>query len=99
MSFGRLDRRIDISRGRDIIEAISATAGGRVPENLARNIARGAAEVDLVRSGLEDTMRTAYDQMRQIWYANDSIVDLRTAAYRLGIEKVARAYQQLGVWP
>ena len=42
--------------------------------------------------GLDDTMRSAYQEMRELWHARDDVKDLRTAAFMIAIEKVARFY-------
>ena len=42
-----------------------------------------------MRSGLDDTMRTAYGQMRELWKSRDDVADLRSAAYTISIYKVA----------
>ena len=58
---------------------------------------RGADELELVRSGLDDTMRTAYQSMREVWHGREDCHDLRTAAYLVSIEKVASSYRALGL--
>ncbi|MEM7320815.1 MAG: glutamate dehydrogenase, partial [Pseudomonadota bacterium] len=58
---------------------------------------RGAGELELVRSGLDDTMRIAYQSMRNVWHERDDIEDLRTAAYIVSIEKVAASYRAKGL--
>ncbi|MEM6479647.1 MAG: glutamate dehydrogenase, partial [Pseudomonadota bacterium] len=58
---------------------------------------KGAGELELVRSGLEDTMRQAYNDMAEVWRARSDIPDLRTAAYLVSIEKVAKAYEAKGL--
>jgi len=50
-----------------------------------------------VRSGLDDTMRQAYNQIREIFLERDNVPDLRTAAYVLAIEKIAASYIEMGV--
>ena len=58
----------------------------------------GADELSLVRSGLDDTMRSAYQQMSKVWNERKSEgVDLRTAAYLISIKKVADSYATLGL--
>ena len=64
-----------------------------------QKIARGADEVDLVNSGLHETMITAYHQIREIWKSNPDIPNLRTAAFINAINKVATCYGELGVFP
>jgi glutamate dehydrogenase (NAD(P)+) len=58
---------------------------------------RGADELELVRSGLDDTMRIAYQSMRQVWHGRDDVQDLRTAAYLVAIDRVAKSYQAKGL--
>ncbi|QKQ27997.1 hypothetical protein [Candidatus Reidiella endopervernicosa] len=58
----------------------------------------GASEVDLVRSGLDDTMRLAYQSMREKMLENGRVNDLRTAAYVVALEKVSRSYLDIGVY-
>jgi glutamate dehydrogenase (NAD(P)+) len=58
---------------------------------------RGADELALVRSGLDDTMRTAYQSMREIWHARPEVGDLRTSAYLVAIGRVAESYRAKGL--
>ena len=37
---------------------------------------RGAGELELVRSGLDDSMRTAYQHMRELWHSRKDVDDL-----------------------
>ena len=58
---------------------------------------RGAGELELVRSGLDDTMRGAYQAMRETWRSRNDVTDLRTAAYIVAIERVAASYEAKGL--
>ena len=58
---------------------------------------RGADELELVRSGLDDTMRTAYQSVREVWRSRDDVPDLRVAAYVVAIERVAMNYRDKGL--
>ena len=49
----------------------------------------GTDELNLVRSGLQDTMNSAYGQMRELWHSRDDVPDLRAAAFLLAVRKVA----------
>ena len=97
MRFGRLSRRLDIQRNRHIVELIETTTGKPVPEALKAPLLRGTEELDLVRSGLEDTMRDAYGAIRETLVASEAIDDLRTAAYAVALEKVVRSYREMGL--
>ncbi|MEM7212606.1 MAG: glutamate dehydrogenase, partial [Pseudomonadota bacterium] len=57
----------------------------------------GADELELVRSGLDDTMRTSYQAMASVWRSNDAAKDLRTAGYMVAIQRVAETYQAKGL--
>jgi glutamate dehydrogenase (NAD(P)+) len=58
---------------------------------------RGAGELELVRSGLDDTMRAAFQSMREVWHGRSDVEDLRTAAYLVAIDKVAKSYRAKGL--
>ena len=95
--FGRMERRFDEMRGRKVIEAMEAVWGQEVPVAVRQELTRGANELDLVRSGLDDTMRKAYQDIREVRLRRNGIEDLRTAAFVLAIEKIAASYQQMGL--
>jgi glutamate dehydrogenase (NAD(P)+) len=58
---------------------------------------KGADELELVRSGLDDTMRIAYQSMREVWHSRDDVEDLRTAAYIVAIDRVSKSYRAKGL--
>ena len=60
---------------------------------------RGADEIDLVNSGLEESMAIAYNQIREIWKSDSRIPGLRTAAFVSAINKIAVCYGELGIFP
>jgi glutamate dehydrogenase (NAD(P)+) len=62
-------------------------------------IEHGPSEVDLVHSGLEETMIEATHEIMNCWKANSKIPDMRTAAYVVAIDKVGTAYAELGIFP
>ena len=95
--FGRMDRRLDEIRGSLIIELFERMTDRKVPEDLSSSIRQGAGELDLVCSGLDDTMRVAYQEIREVYRSRREIPDLRTAGYVLAIEKVARFYVEFGL--
>ena len=95
--FGRLDRRHEAHRGAQIITALEEMVGKPVPDHLRARLSYGSDELDLVRSGLEDTMSIAYQTMSEIRNSRDNVPDLRTAAFVIAIEKIARAYIEMGL--
>ena len=98
MRFGRMERRLDESRGRQLLEAMTELTGREVPAELRQRIVHGADELDLVRSGLEDTMRLAYQQLSEVRACDPQVPDLRTAAYVIAVKKIARSYMDVGVY-
>jgi glutamate dehydrogenase (NAD(P)+) len=96
--FGRMERRYDEMRGEYLIAAMENLSQKPVPEGMRREIVRGAAELDLVRSGLDDTMRHAYNELREVLQTNPKVTDYRTAAYVVAISKIARSYFDLGTY-
>ena len=58
---------------------------------------RGAEELDLVRSGLDDTMRRGYQEIREVRLSRQDVPDLRTAAFVVAIEKIALTYIEMGI--
>lgn len=95
--FGRLDRRHEEARGEQTLAVIEEMLGKPVPAHLRAKLAQGSDELDLVRSGLDDTMRLAYQQIREIYLTRDNVPDLRTAAFVLAIEKIVRSYEEMGL--
>lgn len=95
--FGRLDRRLEEARGRQVVRLVEQMTGKQVPDRLAAPLAAGASEIDVVRSGLEDTMRLAYNQIRDIRRTRQNVPDYRTAAYVSALQKIATAYLELGI--
>ena len=99
MRFGRMEKRFDQNRYRSILSAVEEITGKEVNERDRGIIARGAEEIDLVRSGLEETMVSAYQQIRHIYGSHPDIPDLRTAAFVTAINKIAGDYMALGIFP
>lgn len=100
--FGRMQRRQEESRHQlivDELERLSADSGvgWQLSPDFKERYLRGADELELVRSGLDDTMRIAYQAMRDVWHGRDDVPDLRTAAYLVSIDKVAQSYRAKGL--
>ena len=71
--------------------------GQKVPEHIHSQLTTGADELALVRSGLDDTMRRAYQEISEVFHNRDGIDDFRTAAYFASLQKIARTYIEIGV--
>ena len=92
--FGRMERRMVEMRTEAILEIFNSLSDRDVPARLALDLRKEADELNLVRSGLDDTMRQAYQAIREVWRSRDEIPDLRTAAYILALRKVALYYEE-----
>ena len=97
MRFGRLQRRYDELRGHGYLDTLEQLTGQRASDQQRRTLVRGASELDLVRSGLYDTMRMAFQDIREIIRENPNIHDYRTAAFAIAIRKIAQSYYDLGL--
>lgn len=97
MRFGRLQRRFDELRGANYLRALESVSGEEVPSKIRSQLVHGASELDLVRSGLDDTMRAAFADIRDAMKRNPEIHDYRTAAYVIAIRKLAQSYYDLGL--
>lgn len=84
--FGRMERRHDQIRGENMTKVLEEATGHTVSEQIRNSISRGADELDLVRSGLDDTVRLAYQEIRATMENDEKITDLRTAVYVLPLE-------------
>jgi glutamate dehydrogenase (NAD(P)+) len=97
--FGRMGKRFEQSTNENLLHAIENATGRKLSDDEIKALARGADEADLVHSGLEETMITAYHQIREIWKQREQVDTLRTAAFISAIDKIALCYFELGVFP
>mgnify|MGYP003964150437 FL=1 len=96
--FGRMNRRYEEGQSQLLIEAIEKT-GNKVPVELVEKLSQGADEIALVRSGLDDTMRKAFQDIRERFWSNEKIPNYRTAAMAIAIEKIHTSYRTMGIYP
>lgn len=95
--FGRMQRRAEENRFGALVEGIEMMTGKPFPSELTDQAMRGGSEIDLVRSGLEDTMRNSYQVISDVWNREDAAPDLRTAAMMVAVGRIAQSYQSLGL--
>lgn len=96
--FGRITRRYEVNQNDLLLKALESN-GHKVPEDLAEKLCHGANELDFVRSGLDDTMREAFQHIRDRYWSRDNIESYRIAAMAIAIEKIALSFQERGVYP
>jgi glutamate dehydrogenase (NAD(P)+) len=97
--YGRLEKRFTENMNAHILGQMEELTGKRVVERERQFIMHGADEVDLVYSGLEETMITATREIMNEWHKNPELPDMRTAAFVVAINKVATTYVELGIFP
>jgi glutamate dehydrogenase (NAD(P)+) len=97
--YGRMEKRFTENLNYRILGQIEEMSGKKVDEEDRKFIMHGPEEVDLVHSGLEETMIGATREIMEIWKNNPEIPDMRTAAYVSAINKVANSYSELGIFP
>jgi glutamate dehydrogenase (NAD(P)+) len=97
--FGRMQKRFEQGASARMLEAVEGVTGRKFSVEEIARVTQGASEEDLVNSGLEETMVTAYHPIRKEWKERKGAVDLRTAAMIVAIDKVALSYAQLGIFP
>ncbi|MBW6507757.1 MAG: Glu/Leu/Phe/Val dehydrogenase [Rhodobacteraceae bacterium] len=100
--FGRMQRRAEESRTKalvDELERLSADKGlgWTLSPGFKQKYLTGSDELELVRSGLDDTMRIAYQSMHEVWRTRPGVTDLRMAAYVVAIDRVAQSYRSKGL--
>jgi glutamate dehydrogenase (NAD(P)+) len=96
--FGRMEKRFEEKAARQILNAIEHATGSSFSDSEINDFARGADEIDLVNSGLEETMVKAYSEIREIKQRHEGI-DLRTASMVSAINKIASVYKHRGLFP
>jgi glutamate dehydrogenase (NAD(P)+) len=96
--YGRLEKRFSENQSGTILESVEALTGKKVSDIERKQIMHGPDEVDLVYSGLEDTMIGSFQEIRETMISLN-IPDLRTAAFVTAINKIGVSYEELGIFP
>lgn len=97
--YGRMEKRFTENLNKHILGQMEELTGRHVDAAEKILIEHGPDEVDLVYSGLEQTMIEATREIMSCWQADDNIPDMRTAAYVVAINKVGTSYAELGIFP
>ncbi|MEZ4956306.1 MAG: Glu/Leu/Phe/Val dehydrogenase [Saprospiraceae bacterium] len=97
MRFGRMDKRYRQQGRENTLHLIGDMVGRKVDKDIFAKFAKGADEIDLVRSGLEDAMINAYNITREI--SGKKRIDLRTAAFVNAIQLIGSDYMNMGIFP
>jgi glutamate dehydrogenase (NAD(P)+) len=100
--FGRMQRRQEEAQHALLVQELERVARSSgikngLSEHFKSQYVRGAGELELVRSGLDDTMREAYQAIREVWHSRKDVDNLRVAAYLVSIGRVASSYRAKGL--
>jgi len=99
VAFGRMEKRYAENSNANLINTLESLTGQSIPSEHRLMIVKGASELELVNSGLEDTMIHSYHEIRETLMSKPGIQTLRTAAFVGSIDKIAVSYMNLGIWP
>ncbi|MCH7954797.1 MAG: Glu/Leu/Phe/Val dehydrogenase, partial [Candidatus Marinimicrobia bacterium] len=99
MRYGRMEKRFEEIKTEKFLNFNESFMNKKISKKMRESIVKGPNEIDLVNSGLEETMKDAFREIMEIYYRKRDINDLRTAAFALAIDKVATTYLQLGIFP
>jgi glutamate dehydrogenase (NAD(P)+) len=97
--YGRVEKRFMENQNANLVSHIEEMTGRKVTDIQKNLLVHGPDEIDLVRSGLEDTMMKATNEILDCWKQNPEIKDMRTAAFVVAINKVGTSYAELGIFP
>ncbi|XP_049850589.1 glutamate dehydrogenase, mitochondrial-like [Schistocerca gregaria] len=94
--FGRLSRKWEESSKKEIVRYIEDTTKTQIDPKRKLLITEGASEIDIVQSGLEDTMNNAvaetYEKSKSLNF------DYRSAAYHNAIIKIVNVSDESGIF-
>lgn len=97
--FGRLENRFQHNAFDKLVDFVEKTTSKKVTDKERDFLTQGGTELELVKSGLEDTMVNSYQQIRDTFISNDKITDIRTAAFVCSLKKIASDYVSMGIFP
>ncbi len=100
--FGRMQRRAEEMRANLLVSELQRLSNDNglnwtLSDNFRNLYLKGEGELELVRSGLDDTMRTAYQSMSECFHAREDVDSFRTAAFVVAISKIVQSYQSKGL--
>ena len=97
--FGRMDKRLNEQTYINLVNLVERLTGKTIGVEERELLTKGGDEIDLVRSGLEETMISAFDQIIDVWKMDDTIPDMRMAAFVTAIRKIGSDYLAMGIFP
>ena len=99
MRYGLMEKRLEVNNTQSLLAAAERLSGRQLSKEHRESLFVIPDEGHLVVSGLEDKMIEAYDEIRSAVRMRNGVPDLRTAAYVVALQKIARSYLELGIFP
>jgi glutamate dehydrogenase (NAD(P)+) len=99
VTFGRMNRRFEENSSMNLVNTVEGITGVSLTPSQRAAIIKGASELELVNSALEDTMVDTFHDIRRIYLQNESIDTLRTAAFVKAIDQIGVSYLTMGIFP
>ena len=93
---GRLNKRYEEHRGETILKALNSMSPKKLSPEIIDQLVHGADEGDLISSGLEDTMRVAFQEIMEKKLLLN-LPNYRTAAYIIALKKIEKSFLELGL--
>ena len=97
MRYGLMQERDQEKRQSNLVNALESMTSESFPSDMKEGFIKGASEIDLVRSGLEEKMKEGYHAIHESYHSDKKIKDFRTAAMVIAVKKVAETYNYLGI--
>jgi len=93
---GRMHKRYEEDRGEIILKSLEQITGKKLSQDLTNQLVHGINEEDIISSGLEDTMRVAFQEILEV-KSKYKLKDYRMAAYAIAMKKIEKSYLELGI--
>ena len=97
MCYGLMQERDQEKRQSNLVAALEQMTSNSFPTEMKDEFIKGASEIDLVRSGLEEKMKEGYYAIHETFHSDRKIKSFRMAAMVIAVKKVAEAYKYLGI--
>ena len=97
MRYGLMQERDQEKRQSNLVAALEQMTSNSFPTEMKDEFVKGASEIDLVRSGLEEKMKEGYYAIHETFHSDRKIKSFRMAAMVIAVKKVAEAYKYLGI--
>ena len=97
MRYGLMQERDQEKRQSNLVAALEQMTSNSFPTEMKDEFIKGASEIDLVRSGLEEKMKEGYYAIHEAFHSDRKIKSFRMAAMVIAVKKVAEAYKYLGI--